>query len=398
MRSVLNLTGKKYRAQPLKRIYIPKPGKDTKRPLSIPTMYDRAMQALYALALQPVAETCADKRSFGFRLFRSAQDASQYAFFCLHHRHSAPWILEGDIRGCFDNISHDWLKSNIPLEQSILTQFLKAGFVFEQTLYPTDRGTPQGGLISPILANMALDGIEDNLNQTFQKTGVHFIRYADDFLITAPSKEVAENIREQVRKFLAERGLELSESKTVVTHIDEGIDFLGWNFRKYQGTLLIKPSRKSIGKITETIREIIHKAAAWKQEDLIQALNPVITGWANYHRHIMAKQTYQRLDSILWNMLWKWAKRRHSNKSHTWIAQRYWHSEDANNWVFKTDAVKLVRFADTKIRRHSMVKLDANPYLDRGYFLARTEKMGTQTPWSQTKLLSFAQCRPIFGL
>jgi len=145
MRAALRLTSKQYRAQPLNRIYIPKPGKDTKRPLSIPTMYDRAMQALYALALQPVAETCADKRSFGFRLSRCAQDAAQYAFICLYRPTSSPWILEGDIRGCFDNISHEWLKANIPMETSVLKQFLKAGFVFEQKLYPTDKGTPQGG-------------------------------------------------------------------------------------------------------------------------------------------------------------------------------------------------------------------------------------------------------------
>ncbi len=147
MRAALRLTSKQYRAQPLKRVYIPKPGKDTKRPLSIPTMHDRAMQALYALALQPVAETCADKRSFGFRLFRCAQYAVQYAFICLYRPTSSPWILEGDIRGCFDNISHEWLKANIPMETSVLKQFLKAGFVFEQKLYPTDRGTPQGGIV-----------------------------------------------------------------------------------------------------------------------------------------------------------------------------------------------------------------------------------------------------------
>lgn len=156
------------------------------------------------------AEICADNRSFGFRLFRSAQDAAHYASLCLHHRHSASWILEGDIRGCFDNISDDWLKANIPLERPILTQSLKAGFVFEQTLYPTDRGTPQGGLLSPILANMTLDGIEDSLTKLLPKMKAHFIRYADDFLATAPSKEIAEDIREHVRKFLAERGLELS--------------------------------------------------------------------------------------------------------------------------------------------------------------------------------------------
>nr|WP_301664641.1 group II intron maturase-specific domain-containing protein [Methanoculleus sp. FWC-SCC1] len=180
--------------------------------------------------------------------------------------------------------------------------------------------------------------------------------------------------------------------------MDEGVDFLGWSFRKYQGTLLSTPSRRSVEKITESIREIIHKGAAWTQEDLIRALNPVIMGWANYHRHVVAKQTYQRLDAILWNMLWKWAKRRHSNKNHTWVARRYWHSEGTNNWVFRTDAEKLVRFADTKVRRHSMVKLDANPYLDRNYFLARKKRLRKQTPWSQTRLSLFAYCRPTFGL
>ena len=190
MQATLSITCNRYKAKPLKRIYIPKPGKDTKRPLSIPTMYDRAMQALYALALQPAAETCADKRSFGFRLFRSAQDAAQYAFNCLHNPKSAQWILEGDIKGCFDNISHNWLEKNIPMDRSVLSQFLKAGYVFEKNLYHTDRGTPQGGIISPILANITLDGIESILDEQYPDMKVHFIRYADDFMVTVPSKEV----------------------------------------------------------------------------------------------------------------------------------------------------------------------------------------------------------------
>jgi len=398
MRAVLSITRKRYVAQPLKRIYIPKPGKDTKRPLSIPTMYDRTMQALYALGLQPVAETRADKRSFGFRLFRSAQDASQYAFLCLHHPKSAQWILEGDIKGCFDNISHEWLKENIPMERSKLVQFLKAGYVFEKNLYHTDRGTPQGGIISPVLANMALDGIEDILNEEYPDMKVHFIRYADDFLITAPSKEVAEEICERIRVFLAERGLELSESKTLITHINDGFDFLGWSFRKYDGTLLIKPSRKSIRRIIGKVREIVHKAAAWTQEELIKALNPVITGWANYHRHVVSKETFQKLDSIVWNMLWKWAKRRHPKKGRKWIARRYWYTEASRNWVFRTETTKLILFADTRIRRHIMVKLDKNPYLDRRYFLGRLDKVRKCTPWIQTRHSYFAYRRPTYGL
>lgn len=398
MQATLSITCNRYKAKPLKRIYIPKPGKDTKRPLSIPTMYDRTMQALYALALQPVAETDADKRSFGFRLFRSAQDAAQYAFNCLHNPKSSQWILEGDIKGCFDNISHNWLEKNIPMDRSVLSQFLKAGYVFEKNLYHTDRGTPQGGIISPILANITLDGIESILEEQYPAMKVHFIRYADDFMVTAPNKEVAEEIRELIRIFLTERGLELSESKTLITHINDGFDFLGWSFRKYDGILLIKPSKESIRKVTDKIHEIIHKATSWNQEQLIQALNPVIIGWSNYHRHIVAKETFQKLDHIVWNMLWRWAKRRHPQKDRRWVARRYWHTEASRNWVFRTETTKLVKFADTTIRRHNMVKLNKNPYLDRKYFFERVDKVRKRTPWIQTRFSYFAYCRPADGL
>ncbi len=227
MQAALSLTDKHYHAHPLRRIYIPKPGKSTKRPLSIPTMSDRAMQTLYALALQPVAETTADTRSFGFRLFKCAQDASIYAFRCLWQDTSNPWILEGDIKGCFDNISHSWLKNNIPIDRSILSQFLKSGFIFDDTFYHTDKGAPQGSPISPLLANMTLDGIEKLLKERFPKMKVYFIRYSDDFLVITPSKEIADEVCEIIHDFLAIRGLELSPEKTVITHIDDGFDFLG---------------------------------------------------------------------------------------------------------------------------------------------------------------------------
>lgn len=398
MRAVHRLTDKKYSSQPLKRIFIPKPGTDTKRPLSIPTMIDRAMQALYAQALQPVAETLADKRSFGFRLFRSAQDASAYAFTCLAQKKSAEWVLEGDIRGCFDTISHEWLKNNVLIDRTILTQFLKAGFVYDRKLYPTDLGTPQGGVISPLLANLTLDGIESLLAQRYPRAKVYFIRYADDFLVTAPTKEIAEEIREVIRDFLTVRGLELSETKTVITNIADGFDFLGWNFRKYKGILLIKPARKSIERIIERFRQILHKAAAWTQDELIAILNTVVVGWSNYHRHIVAADTFGKLDYIVWNMLWKWAKRRHPEKGHQWIAKRYWHTEGTRNWVFKTGRNRLKQFSDTKIRRHSQVRLDANPFLDRDYFLGRMNASRILTPESRIKLSFFPYSRPITGL
>jgi RNA-directed DNA polymerase len=380
MRAVLSLTDRQYRAQPLRRIYIPKPGKTTKRPISIPTMYDRAMQALYALALQPIAETTADARSFGFRLFRSTQDASAYAFTCLAKKTSAQWILEGDIKGCFDNIAHDWLMENIPMDRSVLAQFLKAGYIFEETLFPTDQGTPQGGIISPILANMTLDGIEELLAARFPGMKVHFIRYADDFLVTVPTKETAEEVRDVIQEFLAERGLELSMEKTVITHINEGFDFLGYKFRKYNGKLLIKPSRKSIEAITDKIRKVMRKAQAWTQDALIKALNPIIRGWTNYHHHIVVAETFRKLDNYLWTVTWRWGKHRHPNKGHRWIARRYWQSKGSRRWVFQTKENKLLNFSETKIRRHPCPRLKMNPYLDRKYFLERRERLRQTTP------------------
>jgi len=389
MQATLSLSDQHYRAYPLRRIYIPKPGKSTKRPLSIPTMGDRAMQALYSLALQPIAETTADARSFGFRLFKCAQDASSYAFRCLYQDTSSPWILEGDIKGCFDNISHTWLKDNIPIDRSILSQFLKSGFIFDDTFYHTDKGTPQGGIVSPILANMTLDGIENLLKERFPKMKVYFIRYCDDFLVIVPSKGIAEEVQGIIRDFLSIRGLELSSEKTVITHIDEGFDFLSWNFRKYDGKFLIKPSQKSIKSITQKLNTIVSKAKTWTQDELIKTLNPVIRGWANYHRHIAAKDVFRKLDSYLWEITWRWGKRRHSNKGHKWIANKYWTSEGTRNWVFKTNENKLLKFSDTKIRRHRHAKLDANPYLDRNYFLERKDRIKKQSPWIQTRLPFF---------
>jgi len=249
-----------------------------------------------------------------------------------------------------------------------------------------------------LLANLTLDGIETLLAQRYPKQKVYFIRYADDFLVTAPTREVAEEIREVIREFLTVRGLELSEKKTVITHINDGFDFLGWNFRKYQGKLLIKPSQKSIGRIIERIRNILHKAAAWTQDELIAALNTVVVGWTNYHRHIVAADTFGKLDSIVWNMLWKWAKRRHPEKGHQLIAKRYWHTEGNRKWVFKNETNRLRKFSDTKIRRHSQVRLDANPFLDRDYFLGRMNALRALTPESQTKLSFFSYCRPVTGL
>lgn len=317
MRAALFLTDKGYRAKPLRRVYIDKKGKKAKRPLGIPTMYDRAMQALYALALDPVAEVTADTKSFGFRKGRCCQDACKYIFTALSRSYSPQWILEGDIKGCFDHISHDWLIEHIPMDKSVLKQFLKAGFVFENVLFPTEYGTPQGGIISPILANMALDGMQKALVDRFhtnrygkidyrcrEANRVNLVRYADDFIVTATTKEVAMEVKELIREFLKTRGLELSEDKTHITNINDGFDMLGWTFRKFKGKLIVKPSKKSTQSFVAALSEtILNRGKAWKQGLLIERLNQQIRGWANYNQSVSASETFAHIDYVLYELL-----------------------------------------------------------------------------------------------
>ncbi len=385
MRAALSLTDKQYKAKPLRRVYIEKKGKKAKRPLGIPCMYDRAMQALYALALEPVAETTADTKSFGFRKGRSCHDACEYIFTALSRKYSPKWILEGDIKGCFDHISHQWLIDNIPMDKSILKQFLKAGFVFQNELFATEEGTPQGGIISPILANMALDGIQSLLTQRFHtnrlgkvdirfkdKNQVNFVRYADDFIVTANTEEIAMEIKSLIRDFLKSRGLELSEEKTVITHIDDGFDMLGWTFRKFKNKLIVNPSKKSIKSFVASLSDtILKRGKAWKQEVLIEKLNQQIRGWANYHQSVCASEAFAHIDYILYELLWKWAKRRHPHKGRWWVSTKYWHRVENRSWVFSTDKKELLRVDHIPIIRHTKVRMDANPYFDAEYFKER---------------------------
>ena len=286
--------------------------------------------------------------------------------------------------GCFDNINHNWLLANVPMDKTILKQFLKAGFVYNRHLFPTEIGTPQGGVISPILANITLDGIEAMIDDKYHHTRytkkVNLVRYADDIIVTADSEETAKEVKEMIRRFLKERGLELSEKKTLITHIDDGFDFLGWNFRKYNGKLLTKPSKKSIDKVTQTISDIIKEGKAWTQEELITRLNSVVTGWSNYHQSVVSTDIFHKMDDKVWNMLWRWAKRRHGNprKSRRWIIHRYWHKKGTRKWLFATERESLKYFTGTKIVRHTSLKLNMNPYLDRGYFETRRDWLWTR--------------------
>jgi RNA-directed DNA polymerase len=337
------------------------------------------MQALYLLALQPIAETKADHNSYGFRPERACRDAAAQCFAALVSKNSAQWVLDADISGCFDNISYDWLLANIPMDKTVLKKWLKSGFVEKGIWFPTQAGTPQGGIASPTLANMVLDGMELELATHFGtktskkrwKGKVNFIRYADDFVITGATKETLEKAKLIIGDFLKDRGLSLSEEKTKIVHIDEGFDFLGWNVRKYGGKLLIKPAKKNVQAFLRKIRQIIKENHTAKQENVIRLLNPVIRGWANYHQNQVAKETFSKVDHFIWKMLWQWACRRHPNKPRRWIKDRYFKSEGLRNWVFGTmvktedgdvKMVKLVNASDTPIRRHIKIKAEAHPF------------------------------------
>lgn len=371
LQAVNNLKRHGYRPKPLRRHYIPKPNGKL-RPLSIPTMHDRAMQALYALALAPIAETLADRYSYGFREGRCCADALEQCFTVLSQKTSAPWVLEGDIRACFDEISHDWLLQHVPMDKQMLRAWLEAGYWEKEQLFPTVKGTPQGGLISPLLANLTLDGMERAVKAVARiKDKVHFVRYADDFVVTGATREILEQkVKPALTGFLKERGLELSEQKTVITHIEKGFDFLGHTLRKYGVKLLITPAKSKVQILRDKLSRLIHSATAHTQEQLLRQLNPRLRGWANYYRNGAAKRIFIKLDKYLWRQLWRWASRRHSDKSAAWKRWRYFSAAAPTQsfsvrtkWKDGTSRVlELYRLASTAIERHIKVRGLANPY------------------------------------
>ncbi|HDT6579664.1 TPA: group II intron reverse transcriptase/maturase [Bacillus cereus] len=376
---------------PALRKYIPK-GKKKLRPLGIPTMIDRTFQNIVKLALEPQWEYRFESISYGFRPKRSAHDAVSIIFNKTNAKSKKKWIFEGDFKGCFDNLNHNYILEQLagfPAKKTI-EKWLKSGFVDNNVFHVTETGTPQGGIVSPLLANIALHGMEAEIGvkyrkKTEKKTGKVYhevfdtktvVIYADDFVIICETKKEAESMYEKLKPYLKKRGLELAPEKTKVVHVTEGFDFLGFKFRHYptnkeKGRLwkmIVKPNKKSQSKMIDKVRECFKKHQGGNVAGLIRDLNLIIRGYANYWKTVSSKEVFATMDFYIWNKTRRFLRRLHTNKPWKWIIKQYFHpdihrqSEDCWLLTDPNRKYQLIRMAWVKCEKHEPVKYKNTPF------------------------------------